>query len=53
MIIMEYIIGVDLGSSVVKATLFDVKGRSIAEATRTIKIHNPEPGCAEQDPIDY
>ena len=50
---MEYIIGVDLGTSVVKATLFDVEGRAVAEASRTINIHYPGPGCAEQDPGDY
>ena len=50
---MEHIIGVDLGTSVVKAALFDVKGNTVVEASRTMKIHYPEPGCAEQDPLDY
>jgi xylulokinase len=50
---MKHIIGVDLGTSVVKSTLFDVEGKAVAEASRAMKIHYPEPGSAEQDPLDY
>jgi xylulokinase len=50
---LEYIIGVDLGTSAVKSTLFDAGGKAVAEASRTMKIHYPEPGCAEQEPGDY
>ncbi len=50
---MEYIIGVDLGTSAVKAAFFDVEGQTVAEASRTMNIHYPGPGCAEQDPGEY
>ena len=49
----SYLIGVDLGTSVVKATLFDLEGNAIAHATRTTTLHQPQPGIAEQDPDEF
>jgi sugar (pentulose or hexulose) kinase len=33
------LIGVDLGTSVVKTTLFDVDGQVVADATRPARLH--------------
>lgn len=49
----ELLIGVDLGTSVVKATLYDREGTALAHATRTVALHQPTPGIAEQDPDEF
>jgi xylulokinase len=49
----DYLIGVDLGTSVVKTTLFNAAGRSLADATRTALLHQPAPGQAEQRGEDF
>ena len=48
-----HLIGVDLGTSVVKATLFDLEGNAVAHATRATTLHQPQPGIAEQDPDEF
>jgi xylulokinase len=58
-----YVIGVDLGTSVVKATLVTVHanfrsdagpdssaGSIVTSASRTVQMYHPGPGQAEQDP---
>jgi xylulokinase len=47
------LIGVDLGTSAVKTTLFDVAGQSLAAATREAPLHQPAPGHAEQRGEDF
>jgi xylulokinase len=49
----EHLIGVDLGTSVVKATLFDTTGQALADATRPVPLRQPGPGLAEQDPDGF
>ena len=49
----EHLIGVDLGTSVVKATLFDLAGHALADATRDTVLHQPGPGLAEQNADDF
>jgi len=62
----DYVIGVDLGTSVVKATLVAVQpdaetnpepsagpGSVVATASRTVQMHHPGPGQAEQDPEEF
>lgn len=44
----DYLIGVDLGTSVVKTTLFDRTGVALADAVRPAPLHQPAPGVAEQ-----
>lgn len=44
------LMGVDLGTSMVKATLFDTEGNALAHTARGVAIHQPAPGVAEQDP---
>ncbi len=49
----DYLIGVDLGTSVVKTTLFDRTGVALADATQPAALHQPAPGMAEQDGEDF
>ena len=46
---MRYFLGVDLGGTVVKASLFDEAGREIASAGRRTPLITDEPGQAERD----
>jgi len=48
-----YLIGVDLGTSVVKTVLFDAAGRVLADATRATRLSQPAPGKAEQSGEDF
>lgn len=49
----EHLIGVDLGTSVVKVTLFNTDGQALADATREAPLHQPGPGLAEQQGDDF
>jgi xylulokinase len=49
----DHLIGVDLGTSVVKTTLVDLEGRALADATRDAPLHQPGPGLAEQQGDDF
>ena len=44
----DYLIGIDLGTSVVKTSLFDTDGKALADATRETALDQPAPGRAEQ-----
>jgi len=44
------LLGVDEGTTAVKAALFDVELRAIAEARRPVPVTHPQPGWVEQDP---
>jgi gluconokinase len=44
------VIGLDLGTSSVKAAAFDGSGRQVAAAAETLAQSHDEPGAAEQDP---
>lgn len=50
---MSYVIGIDLGTSAVKALLVDRMGSVRAEASCTYALHHPHPGHSEQDPEDW
>jgi xylulokinase len=50
---MDYLIGIDLGTSVVKTTLFTADGVAVANATRPAALHQPGPGLAEQRAEDF
>ncbi|NJN45118.1 MAG: xylulokinase, partial [Anaerolineae bacterium] len=45
---MDYVIGVDIGSQSVKAVLFSVEGKYIAETSEEYSIDYPHPLWAEQ-----
>ena len=49
----QYLIGVDLGTSVVKAGLYDADGRLLAQAARPAPLRQPAPGVAEQDGEEF
>jgi len=46
-------IGIDLGTSGVKAILVDENQRVIASNTVPLKVSNPHPGWSEQNPADW
>lgn len=46
---MAYFIGVDAGSTLCKAAVFDAAGRQLSEAARRTPMSRPEPGWCEVD----
>ncbi len=44
------LLGIDAGTTAVKATLFDLDLRAIAESRRPVTVTHPQPGWVEQDP---
>ena len=48
----ELVIGLDIGTTSVKAVLFDRKGNVVAEAEKLITSYYPEKNWVEQDPIE-
>ena len=50
---MEYLIGVDLGTSGTKTVLFDADGNPVASKTIEYPLYQPKNGWAEQDPLDW
>src|SRR5207248_10377891 len=49
---MKLLLGVDEGTSAVKAVLYDTDLRPVAEARREKPLSHPQPGWVEQDPED-
>ena len=47
---MTQLLGIDEGTSAVKAVLYDADLRPIAEARREKALTHPRPGWVEQDP---
>jgi len=47
---MKLLLGVDEGTSAVKAVLYDTDLRPVAEARREKPLSHPQPGWVEQDP---
>lgn len=50
---MEYLLGVDLGTSGTKTVLFDKTGKAIAGETIEYPLYQPQNGWAEQDADDW
>lgn len=50
---MQYLIGVDIGTSGTKTVLFDETGRAVSSATAEYPLYQPQNGWAEQDPQDW
>jgi xylulokinase len=48
-----YLIGIDLGTTLAKGTIYDLEGRSVAEATEEMNTIFPSAGEAEQDPNQF
>ncbi|MGO4835925.1 FGGY family carbohydrate kinase, partial [Rhizobiaceae sp. 2RAB30] len=47
----RYLLGIDAGSTMTKAAVFDRDGTEIASSGHRIVIHRPQPGWCEIDPI--
>ena len=47
---MAALLGIDLGTSAVKAVVLDEGGQVLGTGTREIPMEVPQPGYAEQDP---
>lgn len=45
-----YVIGLDLGTTAIKAALYDIAGHCVAESQQEVKLITPQPGWVEQDP---
>lgn len=50
---MNYLIGIDVGTSATKTVLFDEEGRVIASASEEYALYQPQNGWAEQRPEDW
>ena len=46
-------LGLDVGTSSVKAIVVDVRGKIVARASEPLKLRAPQPGWAEQNPTDW
>ncbi|MGN7703853.1 FGGY-family carbohydrate kinase [Cellulosimicrobium sp. ES-005] len=45
----RYLVGIDAGTSVVKAAVFDLDGTELTRAGRSVPVTNPAPHLAEED----
>lgn len=50
---MEYLLGIDVGTSGAKTALFDCSGAIAASHTEEYPLYQPQNGWAEQDPEDW
>ena len=50
---MNYLLGVDLGTSGTKTVLFDEDGNVIASKTIEYPLYQEKNGWAEQEPLDW
>ncbi|MBK8049139.1 MAG: hypothetical protein IPK16_19690 [Anaerolineales bacterium] len=49
----DLLLGIDAGTSFVKAVLVTPDGRRLAQAYASYPTHHPRPGWAEQNPDDW
>jgi len=49
----DYLIGVDLGTTLAKAGVYDTEGNLLGEACQETAVRYPRPGLAEQDPAEF
>ncbi len=50
---MQYLIGIDVGTSGTKSVLFDTEGNLIASSMEEYPLYQPQNGWAEQNPEDW
>ncbi|MFC1921827.1 FGGY-family carbohydrate kinase [Chloroflexota bacterium] len=50
---MNYLLGVDLGTSSTKSALYTIDGKLVAESTVEVPIYYPMPGVVEQENDDF
>ncbi len=48
-----YLLGLDIGTTGVKAVLIDARGRVLTSGADTYPLHTPQPLWAEQNPLDW
>ena len=46
----SYLLGIDLGTMLIKAVVFTFDGREVGSSEREVDVEYPKPGWAEQDP---
>jgi xylulokinase len=49
----EYVLGIDLGTTLAKCAVYDLEGNLAAEAQEAMRIRYPRSGEAEQDAMDF
>ena len=49
----KLLIGVDLGTSATKASLYRLDGTLVAEASREVPLYHPAAGVVEQENLDF
>ena len=50
---MEYLLGIDIGTSGTKTVLFDTEGNKVASGAAEYPLYSPQNGWAEQDPLHW
>lgn len=50
---MNYVLGIDLGTSAVKSCLMNAEGKIVDEASFEYKLYHEKPGYSEQNPADW
>ncbi len=50
---MNYVLGIDIGTSGTKAVLYDMSGSKVDEASQSYAMYTPKSGYAEQDANDW
>jgi xylulokinase len=50
---VEFLLGIDIGTTSTKAILIDASGSLLAEAARPASLHTPQAGWAEEDPLEW
>src|SRR5690349_1056217 len=48
----EFVIGIDIGTTSVKACVFNINGDLISEVEKMNTFHYPQQGWVEQDPVE-
>ena len=48
----EFVMGLDLGTTSVKAVIFNLNGNVITETEKMISSNYPQQGWVEQDPVE-
>lgn len=49
----KFVVGLDIGTSSVRAGVFNVDGRSVALSSESYDVYSPQEGWAEQNPGDW
>ena len=50
---MQYLVGIDVSTTAVKAILIDSRGGVVGSASTPLSLAIPRPGWSEQDPADW